>query len=89
MPYYIHTEGIHPMSTTTTTSINRYDEAVRLLASGFADEFAEFCAGDERVQELLMDLAAVFVTENIPVVSEDSQHDVAMELIMSVAIRPV
>jgi len=77
------------MSTTSTASINRYDEAVRLLATGFADEFAEFCTADERVQELLMDLAAVFVTENIPVVSEDSQHDVAMELIMNVTLRPV
>ena len=73
----------------TTTSINRYDEAIRRLATGFSDEFAEFCAGDERLQEVLMDLAAVFVTENIPVVSEDSQHDVAMELIMNITVRPV
>jgi hypothetical protein len=73
----------------TTSTINRYDEAIRRLATGFSDEFAEFCAGDERVHELLMDLAAVFVTENIPVVSEDSQLDVAMELIMNVTIRPV
>ena len=74
---------------TNTTSINRYDEAVRLLATGFSDEFAEFCAGDERMHDLMMDLAAVFVTENIPVVSEDSQHDVAMELIMNITVRPV
>ena len=76
-------------NSSSTDSINRYDEAIRRLATGFSDEFAEFCAGDERVHELLMDLAAVFVTDNIPVVSEDSQHDVAMELIMSVTIRPV
>ena len=73
----------------TTTSINRYDEAIRRLATGFSDEFAEFCAGDERLQEVFMDLAAVFVTENIPVVSEDSQHDVAMELIMNITVRSV
>ena len=76
-------------STTSTNSINRYDEAVRRLATGFSDEFAEFCAGDERLQEVFMDLAAVFVTENIPVVSEDSQHDVAMELIMNITVRSV
>ena len=76
-------------STTSTTSINRYDEAVRRLATGFSEEFAEFCAGDERLHELFMDLAAVFVTENIPVVSEDSQLDVAMELIMNITVRPV
>ena len=73
----------------TTTNLNRYDEAVSRLATGFSDEFAEFCAGDERLQEVLMDLAAVFVTENIPVVSEDSQHDVAAELIMNITVRPV
>ena len=73
----------------TDTNINRYDEAVQRLATGFADEFVEFCTANERLQEVLMDLAAVFVTDNIPVVSEDSQHDVAMELIMSVALRLV
>ena len=76
-------------NTTSTNSINRYDESVRLLAAGFSDEFAEFCAADERMHEIMMDLAAVFVTENIPVVSEDSQHDVAMELIMNITVRPV
>ena len=76
-------------STNSTDSFIRYDEAVRRLATGFSDEFAEFCSGDERMHELMMDLAAVFVTENIPVVSEDSQHDVAMELIMNITVRPV
>ena len=37
----------------------------------------------------MMDLAAVFVTEELPIVSEDSQIDMAAELIMSVTIRPV
>ena len=73
----------------STTSINRYDEAIRRLATGFSDEFAEFCAGDERVHELMMDLASEFVNENIPVVSEDSQTDVAMELIMYVTVTKV
>lgn len=71
------------------SSINRYDEAIRRLATGFADEFAEFCAGDERIHELMMTLASEFVDENIPVVSEDSQTDVAMELIMHITVRPV
>ena len=73
----------------TTANLNRYDEAVARLATGFSSEFAEFCSADERLQEVLMDLAAVFVTENIPVVSEDSQHDVAMELLLSVRLTSV
>ena len=70
-------------------AINKYDEAVRKIASGFADRFAEFCAGDERVHELMMDLAAEFVGEEMPIVSEDSQTDVAIELLMGVTVRPV
>ncbi len=69
--------------------MNRYDEAVRRLADGFSSEFAEFCAGDERVHELMMDLASEFVEENIPVVSEDSQIDLAAELIMSISVTKV
>ena len=69
--------------------MNRYDEAVRRLADGFSSEFAEFCAGDERVHELMMDLASEFVEENIPVVSEDSQIDLAAELIMSITVTKV
>ena len=69
--------------------MNHYDEAIRRLADGFSSEFAEFCAGDERVHELMMDLASEFVEENIPVVSEDSQIDLAAELIMSITVTKV
>ena len=69
--------------------MNRYDEAVRRLADGFSEEFAEFCAADERLHELCMELASEFVEENIPVVSEDSQIDLAAELIMSITVTKV
>ena len=70
-------------------ALNKYDEAIRLLASGFADNFAEFVAGDERVHELMMDLASEFVEAEIPVVSEDSQIDLAAELLMTVTVTKV
>ena len=69
--------------------MNNYDNSIRLLASGFADEFAEFVAGDERVHELMMDLASEFVEAEIPVVSEDSQIDLATELLMTVTVTKV
>ena len=69
--------------------MNRYDEAIRRLSDGFSSEFAEFCAGDERMHELMMDLASEFVGENIPVVSEESQVDVASELLMAVTVTKV
>ena len=69
--------------------MNYRDEAIRLLADGFSGEFAEFCAGDERVHELMMELASEFVNTNIPIVDEEGQTDLAMELLMSVTVRTV
>ncbi|AIX31715.1 hypothetical protein Syn7803C17_82 [Synechococcus phage ACG-2014f] len=73
----------------TTTTPNLYNEAIRRLADGFSSEFAEFCAGDERVHEIMMELASEFVETNIPVVSEESQTDVASELLMSITVTKV
>ena len=70
-------------------AINKHDEAIRRLADGFSGEFAEFCAGHEMMHDLMMDLASEFVTENIPVVKEDDQIDLASELLMSVTVREV
>jgi hypothetical protein len=74
---------------TTTTTPNLYDESVRRLADGFSSEFAEFCAGHEMMHDLMMDLASEFVQTNIPIVSEDSQTDLAAELLMSVTVTKV
>ena len=70
-------------------TLNRRDEAIRLLAQGFSGEFAEFISGDERVHELMMDLASQFVSDNIPIVDEDAATDVAVELMMNVTVRSV
>ena len=70
-------------------AINKYDEAIRLMASGFADRFAEQIAGDERMHDLIMELASEFVAEEMPIVHEDSQTDMAMELVMSITVTKV
>ena len=64
-------------------------EAIRLLAKGFQPWFVEYCAGDERMQEVMMDLASEFVKKHIPIVKEEDQIDLAAELIMSVALKEV
>ena len=69
--------------------MNVHDEAIRRLADGFSTEFAEFCAGDERMHELMMDLASEYVETNITIVSEDDQTDVASELMMRVTVTNV
>ena len=70
-------------------TLNKYDEAIRNLANGFSSQFAEVVASDERFHDLLMELAEEFVTAEIPVVSEDSQTDLAAELMMRVTAKEV
>ena len=64
-------------------------EAIRLLAQGFSTQFAEEIAGDERMHELMMELASEFVETNIPIIKEDDQIDLAAELLMNVTVREV
>tara|TARA_R110002049_G_scaffold266214_1_gene442450 strand:- start:32 stop:247 length:216 start_codon:yes stop_codon:yes gene_type:complete len=70
-------------------TLNRRDEAIRLLATGFSAEFAEMCASDERMHDLMMDLASEFVETNIPIVDEETSLDVACELIMNITVTKV
>ena len=71
------------------TTLNSHDKAVRRLAAGFLSEFAEFAAGDERMHELMMDLADEFVDASLPIVKEDYSIDVAHELMMNITVRAV
>ena len=70
-------------------SINYRDNAIRLLANGYSEQFAEFCAGDERMHEMMLELASEFVEQNIPIVDEEAANDVAVELLMGITCRPV
>tara|TARA_B100001063_G_C16770888_1_gene561521 strand:+ start:3738 stop:3965 length:228 start_codon:yes stop_codon:yes gene_type:complete len=73
----------------TMTTLNRHDDAIRRLADGFAAEFAEFAAGDERMHELMMELSSEFVDINLPIVKEEDSIDVAHELMMRITVRDV
>ena len=70
-------------------TLNYRDNAIRLLANGFAEEFAEFCAGDERMHEMMFELAGEFVERHIPITDEEAANDVAVELLMGITCRPV
>ena len=69
--------------------LNMRDEAIRRLADGFADEFNEAVAADERFHDLLMELAGEFVSKNIPIVDEDTETDVSYELMLRVTTSRV
>jgi hypothetical protein len=60
--------------------------SLRLLCNGFKSEFATFAYADERMTELLAQLATEFVDANIPVVDEDNQIELAMMLLESLEI---
>ena len=62
---------------------------IRKVADSFSSEFAEFCASDERMHELMMELAGEFMVMEAPVLDDDTQTDVACELLMSVTVTKV
>ena len=69
--------------------LNSRDEAIRVLADGFAEEFTETVAADERFHDLLMEMAGEFVSKNIPIVDEDTETDVSYELMLRVTAKKV
>jgi len=69
---------------TQTMTVNR---SLHLLSEGFKQEFAEFVYADERMAELLHQLASEFVTENIPVVDEDLQVNLGFMLMETLDIK--
>ena len=75
--------------TTKLPTLNSHDEAIRRLADGYKEEFAETVAADERFHDLLMDICAEFVEKEIPIVNEDDKWDLAMEMILRITTRTV
>jgi len=61
-------------------------KSLRLLTNGFKSEFATFAYADQRMTELLHELASEFVDANIPVVEEDHQVELAFMLLESLDI---
>ena len=70
-------------------TLNSHDEAIRRLAEGYKEEFAEEVAADERFHELLMEMSERFVEKNLPIVDSDDATDVAFELMMRVTTKVV
>jgi hypothetical protein len=60
--------------------------SLRLLRDGFKSDFVTFAYADQRMTELLHELASEFVEANIPVVEEDNQVELAFMLLESLDI---
>ena len=61
-------------------------KSLRLLCNGFKSEFATFAYADQRMTELLHQLAQEFVDANIPVVDEENQVELALMMLETLDI---
>jgi len=61
-------------------------KSLRLLRDGFKNEFATFAYADERMTDLLHELAIEFVDANVPITKEDVDYDLAMMLMETINI---
>jgi hypothetical protein len=75
---------IETMNDTTNELI--VTKSLKLLRDGFKTEFATFAYADQRMTELLQELASEFVDYNIPVVDEDNQVELALMLMETLDI---
>ena len=76
------------MSNTINDTINDLSvtKSLKLLRDGFKNEFATFVYANERMTELLHELASEFVDSNIPVVDDQNQVELAFMLLESLDI---
>jgi len=61
-------------------------KSLKLLRDGFKNEFATSVFADERMTDLLQQLASEFVETNIPLVDEDHQIELALMLMETLDI---
>ena len=64
----------------------RTTASLRLLAQGFKNDFAKRVYEDEKFTDLLMELSADYVTENIPIIDEMHQYELALMLLESIKL---
>ena len=62
-------------------------EAIDLLAKTYASDFVEYCEGDPRVMEVLMDICADFMDDKLSIVNEESKFDVGLALMNRVGLK--
>lgn len=70
----------------TTVQQLTVTKSLKLLRDGFKSEFATFAFADERMVELLHELASEFVDANVPMVDEENQVELAFMLLESLDI---
>jgi len=62
------------------------NKSLQLLAQGFKKDFADKVFQDEKFVDVMHELASKFVEENIPVIDEDDQLDLAFLLLETINV---
>ena len=73
-------------SNVTKMFSGHHQSAVNIIASAFTSDFVEWACSQEKLEDVLMDLSAMYVTRFIPVIDDENQIDVATELVESVVL---
>ena len=68
-----------PLLFTMFESMNQH-KALQLLTQGFKNDLAQSIYEDEKFTELMMELSIKFVEDNVPIVEEDIQYELALML---------
>ena len=61
-------------------------KALQLLTQGFKNDLAQSIYEDEKFTLLVMELSIKFVEDNVPIVEEDIQHELALMLMETLNI---
>ena len=61
-------------------------KALQLLAQGFKNDLAQSIYEDEKFTELMMELSIKFVEDNVPIIEEDIQYELALMLMETLNI---
>ena len=62
------------------------NKPLHLLRDGFKQDFAMYVFESEEFAEILMDLSSKFVDENIPIVDEETQMEMAFLMMESIKL---
>ena len=72
---------------TKTMNNTQIHKSLQLLRDGFMIELTEKIYSDERFTNLMMAITQEFVEENIPLIDEDHQIDLALMMMESISLR--
>ena len=64
-----------------------HQKAINLLADAYSKDFANYVSKNEAFVELLMELAEKYINQNIPIVDDDANFELALSLCERVTVE--